>query len=118
MGKFNIHFKGITASSSCILIQGFPENEQLSTLRNKLRENFKQSGLFVSIDTRYKIFTAHLTVMRFSLPLTNNQKLLELLDKYRDYDFGIYQLNQIELVFNNWYQQRSITQQLSYMCLD
>src|SRR5690554_5948089 len=36
--KFNIAFKGITASSSCVMVQGFPLDNQLNLLRDSLRE--------------------------------------------------------------------------------
>jgi len=60
-----IHFQGITASNSAIMIQGFTNNNSLDQLRDNLRRNFKNSGLQQSIDSRYAIQTAHSTVMRF-----------------------------------------------------
>src|SRR5699024_5260457 len=47
---FEIEFKGITASPSCVLIQGFYENGTLDVVRNKLRTTFKQSQLPHSVD--------------------------------------------------------------------
>ncbi|MGB8319012.1 MAG: hypothetical protein WCE54_12850, partial [Ignavibacteriaceae bacterium] len=59
---FYIEFKGITASPSCILIQGFPENDSLELIRNILRTEFGNGSLYNSIDIRYRIKTAHSTV--------------------------------------------------------
>ena len=57
--KFNITFKGITASDSSVMIQGFPTDENLNNLRNGLRNSFRSSNLKQSIDKRYTIQTAH-----------------------------------------------------------
>lgn len=50
-----IEFKGITASPSCLMIQGFMNDEGLNDMRNELRINFKNSDLQQSIDKRYAI---------------------------------------------------------------
>ena len=62
---FTIEFIGITASPSCILIQGFPENDSLEQIRNNLRTEFGDGSPYNTIDTRYRIQTAHCTVIRF-----------------------------------------------------
>lgn len=107
-----IQFKGITASPSCILIQGFPIGDGLSELRNELRQRFKASPASTSIDSRYTIFTAHVTAVRFSSALKNTQSMMHLLAQYRNYDFGSVCLNEFGLVFNNWYQNLSATKWL------
>ncbi|MBZ4033476.1 2'-5' RNA ligase family protein [Flavobacterium sp. 17A] len=110
--KIKIHFKGITASPSALLIQGFPSDETLNNLRNKLRENFKKSGLQQSMDSRYSIFTAHSTVMRFQEKLHDPKRLIEVAEKFRDYDFGEFDVKNIELVYNDWYQRKETTKVL------
>lgn len=110
--KIRIHYKGITASPSAIMIQGFPSDETLNNLRNRLRKNFKKSGLQQSIDSRYEISTAHSTVMRFQEKLQNPKKLIEIAEKFRDYDFGKFEVKNLELVYNDWYQRKSTTRVL------
>lgn len=110
--KIKIHYKGITASPSAIMIQGFPSDETLNNLRNRLRENFKNSGLQQSIDNRYEISTAHSTVMRFQEKLHDPKKLIEIADKFRDYDFGEFEVKNLELVYNDWYQRKKTTRVL------
>lgn len=110
--KINIHFKGITASPSAFMIQGFPSDETLNNLRNRLRENFKNSGLQQSMDTRYSIFAAHSTVMRFQEKLHDPKKLIQIAEKFRDYDFGEFDVKNIELVYNDWYQRKTNTKVL------
>ncbi|MBO9583839.1 MAG: mutarotase [Flavobacterium sp.] len=110
--KIQIQFKGITASPSALMIQGFPSDETLNNLRNRLRENFKNSGLKQSIDSRYSISTAHSTIMRFQEKLHDPKKLIEIAEKFRDFDFGTFDVKNLELVYNDWYQRKSTTRVL------
>ncbi len=110
---FRIFFRGITASPSCILIQGFPENDALHLLRNRLRQEFQASSLEHSIDKRYAIQTAHSTVLRFRTPEVPHQSLTPLLKAYRHTDFGMTEVDQLELVFNDWFQRWEKVQLLS-----
>jgi len=103
--RFNISFKGITASPSCIMIQGFPENSMLNELRANLRKNFNVSDLENSIDLRYELRTAHITIVRFKEPLKNKSLFLNELKNSREFDFGITEINQLDLVFNDWYMK-------------
>ncbi|KQB39565.1 mutarotase [Flavobacterium aquidurense] len=109
LDKINIEFRGITASPSAVMIQGFPTDESLNNFRDKLRENFKKSDLEQSIDSRYTIAAAHSTVMRFQEKLQNPEKLIEITEKFRDYDFGELKVKNLELVYNNWYQREENT---------
>ena len=43
--SFKVHLKGITISPSCVMIQGFLEDNTLNEVRNKLRFSFKNSNL-------------------------------------------------------------------------
>jgi len=108
---FNIQFKGLTASTSCILVQGFL-TETLNQIRDDLRAAFKNSTLQQSIDKRYTIQTAHATIMRFRAKLRNPARLLSLIEQYRDFDFGTFTVDQIELVYNDWYQRERFVESL------
>ena len=116
--SIEIEFRGITASPSCIVVQGFPLGNALEILRDKLRDGFTKSGLQCSFDSRYKLVTAHTTVIRFRRPIENNKLLLELCDKYKDHEFGNVNLTQYELVFNDWYQRLSNSKSLSQKCVE
>lgn len=115
--KIRINFKGITASPSAIMIQGFPSDDSLNNLRDKLRENFKKSDLQQSIDSRYVIATAHLTVMRFVEKTEDPKKLMEVAERFRDFDFGEFTVDKLELVYNDWYQRKSNTISLAELYL-
>lgn len=112
LDEIKIEFRGITASNSAIMIQGFPSNGSLNNLRNRLRENFKNTALEQSIDSRYTISTAHSTVMRFKEKLQNPEQLMAVTEKFRDYNFGEFKADKLELVFNDWYQRERNTIQL------
>jgi 2'-5' RNA ligase len=107
-----IHFQGITASPSAILLQGFTNSNALQDWRNNLRTNFMESGLEQSIDKRYSIQTAHATVVRFRKEISNKEKLLETLEKYRNFDFGKFKVEKYHLVYNDWYQRKQFVKEL------
>lgn len=109
IGEITIDFKGVTASDSAVMIQGFPKDESLNDLRDKLREYFKTSTLEQSIDSRYTLSTAHSTVVRFQEKLQDPVAFLQVIEKFRAYNFGSYSVENIELVYNDWYQRKSKT---------
>lgn len=115
-GPLRILFKGITASPSCILIQGFPLDNRLSLLRQQLRDNFRNSALH-SIDKRYTIEAAHSTVIRFKDPISNNNLFIDCLNKYKHYDFGIAEIDNIEFVYNDWYMTNSVVSKIQTFVL-
>ncbi|MCE7566911.1 hypothetical protein LZS85_12370 [Aliivibrio fischeri] len=111
--SISIKFEGITISTSCILIQGFPIGEGLNELRNKLRNRYQESSLHTTIDSRYRLSTAHVTAVRFTSQLINRDKVIDVLNRYKFYDFGTMTFTEFQLVFNNWYQNLSETKQLA-----
>jgi len=109
LGEVKIEFRGVSASDSAIMIQGFPSDETLNNLRDTLRENFRNSTLQQSIDSRYSIATAHSTIMRFTEKLKDPEKLMETAAQFRDYNFGEFKAEKLELVVNDWYQRKENT---------
>lgn len=110
--ELNINFKGITASTSGIMLQGFMDNNELNDIRDRLRKEFKNSNLEQSLDKRYSIQTAHSTIIRFNTELSQKEKFLELLDNNINYDFGTFKVNKFELVYNDWYQREQYVKKL------
>lgn len=106
LGRFNIEFKGLTASSSCLMVQGFLEDNSLNLVRDNLRVNFKNTDLEQSIDERYTIQTAHSTIFRLKHQLNNKENFLDKVNDYRDFYFGTFEVDTLELVFNDWYQRK------------
>lgn len=112
-----LQLRGVTASQSCILLQGFMLGDGLNILRDQLRAAFSASGLKHSIDSRYTQRGAHLTLCRFKAPLRQPTALLTLCQQYREYDFGTFPIKVIELVFNNWYLDQQITRSLAVVAI-
>ncbi len=110
--EITINLNGITASPSCMMIQGFMTNNRLNDIRDQLRFAFKNSSLRQSIDARYLIQTAHATVFRFSEQLQRKEKFLELLEKYRHHDFGSFTVDTLELSYNDWYHREGLVTKL------
>lgn len=109
MPPFTIRYTGLTASPGGIMVQGFPLGDGLANLRQTIREFFQHAGLPHSIDRRYRLQTAHSTVVRFKQPLANPAALLDNLSRYQAQDFGAFEVASVELVFNDWYQRAAHT---------
>lgn len=101
---FNIRFWGVTGSPSTLMVKGFPGDHTLENVRDRLRSAFKKSALEQSLDKRYVLQTAHSTVVRFKNPVTNPSGILDIIDQWKDYEFGTCQVASLELVYNDWYQ--------------
>ena len=110
--SFEIEFRGITASPSCIMVQGFLSDHTLNDIRDSLRMNFKNSNLQQTIDSRYAIQTAHTTVIRFRKEIMKKDDFITVLDKYRDYNFGTSTIQTLELVYNDWYHRKEFVKEL------
>ncbi|KJD32965.1 mutarotase [Tamlana nanhaiensis] len=105
IASFNIQFKGLTASPSCLMIQGFLDDNTLKLIRNNLRNHFKNSNLEHSIDKRYAIQTAHSTIFRLRHNFNNKTDFINKIETYKTHNFGKFTVNQLELVYNDWYQR-------------
>lgn len=112
INKFDIEFRGLTASPSCLMIQGFLNDDTLDLIRSNLRKNFKSSNLEQSIDKRYSIQTAHSTIFRLKEKLKNKNEFLKLVEEYKDYNFGTFSVSSLEFVFNDWYQKKEYVKTL------
>ncbi|RPD48590.1 hypothetical protein DNI29_08220 [Hymenobacter sediminis] len=91
------------------MVQGFPEDDTLNRLRNELRTAFRRSGLQQSIDQRYALQTAHSTVLRFTTPLHCPDQLVAELRHHQHTPIGTFQVDTLELVYNDWYQRAADT---------
>jgi hypothetical protein len=64
------------------------------------------------MDSRYVINAAHLTVMRFKNNPQNTTGLLKIIEKYKDFNFGEFEIKKFEFVFNDWYLRNENTRML------
>ena len=112
LSSFSLEFRGVTASPSCIMVKGYPLSDTLEEIRNRLRQAFKDSPLEQSLDKRYPLQTAHATVIRFKQPVQKQEAVLAQLEAFRDFYLGKFEVSELELVFNDWYQREEKVQKL------
>lgn len=101
--KFSIAFQGVTASRGAVMIQGFPGDDTLARIRNDLREALRRNKFGDQLDVRYKINTAHVTLMRFCNASLDGKRLLGTLQANRTADFGETCVADLELILGDWY---------------
>lgn len=110
--SFSINLKGITAFPGGVMIQGYPSDDSLYELREKIRYVFQKGIIFHTIDSRYKIETVHSTVIRFQRRLQYRDKFVHKLHEWRNHSFGTMEVNEAELNFSDWYQRSYQTTKL------
>jgi 2'-5' RNA ligase len=89
----------------------------LNVLRDRLREQLSQAGLGTSLDCRYRIVTAHVTILRFCAQPANLPALVAFLTSLRDHDLGTFRVDQVELVTNDWYMSHDRVEVLARYAL-
>lgn len=114
---FNVTFRGVSASDTAIMVKGFPQTNTLDTLRNRLRMEFQKSGLFQTIDERYRLSTAHATIIRLRKEVSSIESLTQVLNKYADYQFGTLEVDSLLLTYNDWYHKSANVQVLDNFAL-
>ncbi|WP_339926019.1 hypothetical protein [uncultured Cyclobacterium sp.] len=113
ISKIELNFEGVFASPSCLIIKGYPLNDDLNRFRQNLRNCFASSNVEQSLDKRYKLVTAHSTVVRFRKSVEKADTVLALVEAFSNYKFGRQLFDQVEFVFNDWYQRKSIVKTLN-----
>jgi 2'-5' RNA ligase len=110
---FGIRFHGITASPSSVMVQGFSENGYLNEVREIIRCRLDQAGLGDTLDQRYRITTAHSTIMRFRSQPRCLPALISQLTALRERQIGTARVEGVDFVFNDWYMSRGRVRVLS-----
>ncbi len=100
---FDIDFEGITISRGAVLVKGFPRDGTLEALRARLRDALRARGLDGTLDQRYRLVTAHSTVLRFVAPPAGPARLAAVLAEMRDVPLGTMRVDSLQLVINDWY---------------
>lgn len=114
---FEIDFAGITLSRGAVVARGFPRGPVLETLRDRLRSQLRERGLDGSLDQRYRLVTAHVSLFRFSAPLRDAARFAALLEELREAPFGTMHVEQAELVINDWYMSSNSLELVEVMPL-
>ncbi|MCK6623969.1 MAG: hypothetical protein L6R45_02195 [Anaerolineae bacterium] len=107
---FIISFRGVTASAGAVMAQGYADQNRLNELRDTIRQALQPAGLADHLDRRYKISTAHITLMRFQSPPRDLPRLITALTAARSRLFGQTTIARLEFVINDWYMSRDKVQ--------
>jgi 2'-5' RNA ligase len=100
--SFDVTFRGITLSRGAVLACGFPQDGMLEMLRERLRAALAERGLDGSLDQRYRLVTAHATLLRFVRPLADPARFAATLAALREEALGTMRVDAVELVVNDW----------------
>ena len=103
--SFEVEFRGVFLSRSCIVVKGYPLDGTLATIRDRLRKAFSQVSLEQSLDARYVLRTAHSTLVRFKAPILAPQEVEDLVTAATDLSFGTCAVRTLSFVYNDWYQR-------------
>ncbi len=110
---FQLNLRGLTMTRSAIMAQGFFPSGSLDHIRDHLRTVFHASDLYHTIDRRYKLETAHSTLIRFSNSVLNRAPLLPLIEQLRQIEIGAFPVTDLQLVSNDWYLRQQHTHLLA-----
>jgi 2'-5' RNA ligase len=114
---FDIEFAGITISRGAVLATGFPRDATLETLRARLREALRPGGLDGMLDQRYRLVTAHSTLLRFVAPPADPARLAAVLAEVRDEPLGTLRVDSLQLVVNDWFMSSAAVESIETYAL-
>ncbi|PWJ41000.1 hypothetical protein [Sediminitomix flava] len=102
--EFLVNFEGLTISNGAIIMKGFYEFP-LAELREALRNQITVNG--IDFQERYKLMTAHSTVVRFKEVISNRKLLLEYMNLFKNLYLGSMVVKSIDFVCHDWYNSLS-----------
>src|SRR5205085_9542615 len=100
---FTIEIRGVTLAAGAVLAQGFPHDDTLASVRDRLRAALAARGLGGALDRRYRLETAHMTLVRFAAPLRDPARFVDALAAARTTEFGASAVASLDLVLGDWY---------------
>jgi hypothetical protein len=115
---FAVEARGVTLSHGAVLVQGFPAGDALARQRERLRTVLAERGLGASVDARYRLETAHTTLVRFVAPLRDPARFVDALAAARARRFGTTVVERLELTLSDWYQSAEHTRPLGAFALE
>ena len=114
---FDVDFEGITISRGAVLATGFPRDGTLERLRARLRDALRARGLDGTLDQRYRLVTAHSTVLRFVAPPVEPARLACALAALRNVPLGSLRVDSLQLVVNDWYMSSAAVEPVATFAL-
>ncbi|AEG92274.1 hypothetical protein Rta_11880 [Ramlibacter tataouinensis TTB310] len=115
---FTIAVSGVTLAPGAVLAQGFPQDGTLAAVRERLRAALGARGLGGALDRRYRLETAHMTLVRFASPLRDAARFVDAVAAARATDFGASEVDGLELVLGDWYHTAAHERELARYRLD
>lgn len=97
--KFDIEFKGLTASKGVVMVQGF-FNKTLNEMREAKRDEKKKHEL--EINQRQKGGIGHCTIIRFKQKLRNPMAFVNKIEELRNISLGTFKVKKIHFVLHDW----------------
>jgi 2'-5' RNA ligase len=114
---FDIDVDGIAISRGAVLARGYPRDDTLERLRARLRDALRARGLDGSLDRRYRLVTAHTTLLRFVAPLADPGRFAAALADMRDEPLGTMHVETLQLVVNDWYMSSAAVEPIETFTL-
>ena len=90
-------------TGKAILVKGYPEKiiyDILTTLNKALANNN------ISRMNLYKDIIFHSSLVRFKTKISNRDKLIKFISDNYYYDFGTFDVSEIELIYHDWYDTK------------
>lgn len=83
---FEVEFVGVMAAKIGVGLQGYPIENKLNDLRNKLRNKLVDVGLKNEEERKYKLESTHITCIRFLKPITPEigKSLVDFIEENRE----------------------------------
>ncbi len=101
--KFKITCKGLMFTKNTILVKGYPE-ETMNEIRNNIRETLYKNN--INHTEKYKNDICHLSLARFKEKIANREKLIQFVNENYNYDFGSFDISEVELICHDWYDTK------------
>lgn len=97
---FDLSFRGIIASNGAIMARGYYQAGLLE-LRQNVRKAAQQCGF--DLHERYQSISAHTVFGRFISSIKNRESLLAKIQEYHDFEIGVIQVRELDLVIHDCY---------------
>ena len=103
VAPFDILFKGLILSLTGVLVKGY-YRQGLPTLRDRIRREAGKRRIVLR--ERYQSISAHASLMRFSSPLADRERLLQFMERSGERSIGRMTVRNCTLVIHDWYNRR------------
>lgn len=97
-GPIRIAYRGLTASASGVLAQGWPVGDELYRLRRTLLEKLSDRGLSGGPEAERTRRTAHASLVTFAASPRYPEALVEFIEANRRTPYGVASFNSVEIV--------------------